>query len=925
MVCAVMLMLTTGVLCAQDLPRIQHFDKSVYGAQNQNWAISQTEDGLMVFANNAGLLTFDGFRWQLAGLPHGQVARSVFAQGNRLYTGGFSEFAVFEPDKKTGFKYRPANLTSDNQVVLSDEIWHIVPSAFDDSSVYYQSFSRIYKYRAGRSVELKPPSNIMFLQNVNGRMLFQGIGRGLYELKSDGSFYFLEGTELLSQTIVAFIAPLQGDSVLVGTKNHGFFVVAGISCTPWSSVYNNMLRPLQPNKAVVLHNGGLAIGTVLDGVFVFDNRMQLQYHINQTNGLQNNTVLSMFVDKAGGLWLGLDKGIDRINLNARFRWYHDLEGRIGNVYAAVLHQGVLYVGTNHGVYWRPWHDSGKPFEFIKGTQGQVWHMQVFNDHVLCGHNEGTFLIQNGRSVLISDITGGWQTIAVPGRPDMLLQGTYSGLVVFARAAGGGWQVRNRVSGFSEPIRQIQFDKQGQLWAVHPNCGLWRLTLDRDLQAVQSLKRITAADGIGYDDKVRLLNWHDTLLVKSGSHVWAYTAQGFKTYTLPLPLDGQLLILPQGHMALARPKELIVQTQGRLVSWPVDMVENYEKIEVLGGDQLLFCLENGFATCRLSDLVEAQTAPHKVRVSVLEVVSDPVERFFMPADAGPVQLRATQNNLRFYISPPDFEGSHYIKWQLDGSTHRSGVVDQSGLFELNSLPAGNYTLRLLCHDQTTTFDFEIRRHWWLRWWALIVWLLMFTGLFGLVEFYNRLRISRSMDVAHAEYLRALELQKIKAEKDRLEKEQILENQLRHTENQRLQDELDNKNRELSNLTLNLIRKNELLADLKTKLKDISSENDKVWQIIRAIDTQMADDNEWALFENAFNQVHDAFFKKIKHAYPELSTGDLRLAALLKLNLNSKEIAAVLGISVRGIENKRYRLRKKLGLAEDVNLTEWLIVF
>jgi Sigma-70, region 4. len=73
------------------------------------------------------------------------------------------------------------------------------------------------------------------------------------------------------------------------------------------------------------------------------------------------------------------------------------------------------------------------------------------------------------------------------------------------------------------------------------------------------------------------------------------------------------------------------------------------------------------------------------------------------------------------------------------------------------------------------------------------------------------------------------------------------------------------------------------------------------------------------------VHDDFFKRLLLTYPQLTPGDLRLAAYLKLNLSSKEIAPLLNISVRGVENKRYRLRKKLGLPEEANLTEFILNF
>ncbi|MBK6995650.1 MAG: hypothetical protein IPH31_12245 [Lewinellaceae bacterium] len=89
--------------------------------------------------------------------------------------------------------------------------------------------------------------------------------------------------------------------------------------------------------------------------------------------------------------------------------------------------------------------------------------------------------------------------------------------------------------------------------------------------------------------------------------------------------------------------------------------------------------------------------------------------------------------------------------------------------------------------------------------------------------------------------------------------------------------------------------------------------------------MESDHDWEIFEESFNRVHDDFFKRLMHDFPDLTPGDLRLAGYLKMNLSSKEIAPLLNISIRGIENKRYRLRKKLGLSEEANLTEFIMAF
>ena len=99
----------------------------------------------------------------------------------------------------------------------------------------------------------------------------------------------------------------------------------------------------------------------------------------------------------------------------------------------------------------------------------------------------------------------------------------------------------------------------------------------------------------------------------------------------------------------------------------------------------------------------------------------------------------------------------------------------------------------------------------------------------------------------------------------------------------------------------------------------------FRLRKLIESHLSADEDWQTYEQAFNQVHDAFFTKLKQKHPQLTTGDLRLASFLRLNLSSKEIASLLGISVRGVENKRYRLRKKLGLPPDANLAAYIIEF
>src|SRR5690606_2803988 len=140
----------------------------------------------------------------------------------------------------------------------------------------------------------------------------------------------------------------------------------------------------------------------------------------------------------------------------------------------------------------------------------------------------------------------------------------------------------------------------------------------------------------------------------------------------------------------------------------------------------------------------------------------------------------------------------------------------------------------------------------------------------------------------------------------------------------------KSRKLADTTINLVRKNEMLLAIKDELEQATNRKNKsgspaksLSKMEHLIDQHLTSEEDWQVFEANFNQLHDQFFKRLKDQYPDLTPGDLRLAAYLKMNLSSKEIAPLLNISVRGVENKRYRLRHKMGLEGEVNLTEYLM--
>ena len=142
------------------------------------------------------------------------------------------------------------------------------------------------------------------------------------------------------------------------------------------------------------------------------------------------------------------------------------------------------------------------------------------------------------------------------------------------------------------------------------------------------------------------------------------------------------------------------------------------------------------------------------------------------------------------------------------------------------------------------------------------------------------------------------------------------------NETLEASIKNKNRELAISTMSLIKKNEFLNNLKSELRQSNNDQD-INRVIKIIDRNINNTDDWKFFEEAFNNADKDFLKKIKSKHSSLTANDLRLCAYLRLNLSSKEIAPLLNISARSVEVKRYRLRKKMNLPHEMNLTNYIL--
>jgi tetratricopeptide (TPR) repeat protein/DNA-binding CsgD family transcriptional regulator len=136
--------------------------------------------------------------------------------------------------------------------------------------------------------------------------------------------------------------------------------------------------------------------------------------------------------------------------------------------------------------------------------------------------------------------------------------------------------------------------------------------------------------------------------------------------------------------------------------------------------------------------------------------------------------------------------------------------------------------------------------------------------------------------------------------------------------RTQQQLEYKNKELTTYALQLMERDDLLDKL---IDFIDKDKSKKAKSLK-VDRKQLIMNSWDEFEKRFVEVNAGFYERISLKFPDLTIGDLKYCALLKLNLRGKEISKLLSVTEKSVHMARYRIRKKFNLATDENLVEYL---
>ena len=913
---------------AQELPPIQNFYPEDYHGENQNWDISQATDKRIYVANSKGLVEFNGASWTLYPSPNETIMRSVKVVGDRVYTGSFMDFGYWKRTVFGRLEYISISSKLSVSLIEDEEFWNIIGL---ENYMVFQSLRRIYIYNVQdgsvSTIESRSTINKSFL--VDNTIYFHRLEEGLFKIESGKDQLISNATILKNDEVINVFK--EKDGILVLTKDNGFFMVGKDgNLSPAEKFPNIMLRNFSLYDGIQLKDGNYALGTISDGLIHLKSNGELSFQINQNNGLSNNTVLSVFEDVSSNIWLGLDYGISYINVKSPYRVFNDYNGKLGSVYAAAVFENNLYLGTNQGLYFKNLASAGE-YKLISGTQGQVWHLEVFHGKLLCGHHKGTFQINGDRATKVGNVAGTWRLASLDGATNLLLQGNYRGLYIL-EFDGVNWGVRNKIRGFNNSSRY--FETLGNtIFVNHEYNGVFQLSVNEGFTKIEQVIKDTQIKGsnsglvkyrrdllYAYKDGILKFDTVQRKFVRDSLLSSVYSDVSYESGKLIVDkVDNKLWIFTKPGIHFAAPTGLTNDIQLRGIPLKKEMrdgILGYENIIKLDENEYLLGKTSGYT---ILDISETEPLEFNVNISGVANAQYRTDESLVDASKA-VEFNSDQNDFHFSFYSPEyhkFSDANY-QYKLDGIYDTWSEWSSQAEVTYENLPPGRYHFEVrskigdVFSKNTASYSFSIARPWYTSN------VMLATYIVGVILF------SLFMHNVYNKYYKRQREKLVEQNRKEMELAQVQsEKEIINLKNQQLQRENKAKTKELAASTMSIIKKNELLGAIKKELLNTVTNAKAIQPVVAIIDKSLNENDNWEMFQEAFNNADSTFLKTVKSLHPALSPNDLKLCAYLRLNLSSKEIAQLFNISPRSVEIKRYRLRKKLDLNHQDNLVNYIL--
>jgi ligand-binding sensor domain-containing protein/DNA-binding CsgD family transcriptional regulator len=930
------------------MPDILNYDNTTYSAGTHNWDIQQDRSGIIYFANDEGLLTFDGSRWKIYPLPNKTIVRSIkIGFDNKIYAGGQGDFGFFSPDKNGKLFFTSLREKIPKNHRSFADIYNVQSVG---NAIFFRAENNIFKWQGGKITVLRTSTKWLYMGMANNTIIAQDKDKGLLKLSGDNWLPLLTNP-IPEGFMVSSISQFGRDTILISALAHGLHTITGGQMTPVKAASNI----LNISSARRIDDQSIAIATLYNGCYLMDTRGKLIYHLSKGSGLQNNAIICLFKDSNSNIWLGLTDGISFVANNNAIKHINPAIFDNAAGHTAIIHNHTFYAGLSNGFYRLPLtgatdiSTTQNNFATVPDAYGQAWGVNLINGKLLLSRHDGAFELTDKGTRPISTAQGYWNFLSYSptnvAKP-IVLAGNYNGISILNHI-NNEFSVAGNITNFSESSRFVVADGKNNVWVSHPYKGVYKIALA--MMHTKNVMLYTDKKGLPSTFNNHLYKVKNIIVVGTEKGVYAYNEQkdSFEISSYFAPIFGKKYVRylkedTQGNIWFIEDKKLgVAQYNGK--TYKLLYIPELNG-KTLGGFEHIYCVDKnnvfvgaqkGFYHINYEKYL-ANAGRQQVRINLVKAFGKSDIALF-GGYFGDVNENAEQkevpevkhgwNSFHFEYSSTINRNKENIFYScyLRGFDEHWSALDKKTEKDYTNLPAGHYTFMVKTQDNlgnespVATYEFDILPPWYQSIVAYLIYGLIFLGIIYLV--YKRQQrkiinqqIAFQKEQEHIKYMHQLEL-------DKSEKEII------NLKNEKLELEIDTKNSELASNTMHLVQKADMMFKIKNELFKLKNELKDDTQaadfnkIIRLLNAEEKSDESWEQFSVHFDKVHVDFIKHLKDKFPSITTNELRLSAYLKMNLSTKEIATLMKISPRGVEIGRYRLRKKLNIASNVNLFEF----
>jgi DNA-binding CsgD family transcriptional regulator/cbb3-type cytochrome oxidase subunit 3 len=889
------------------LPFVENYNKSNYQGDNQIWNIVQGNDKAMYFANNSYLLRYDGVQWEKYSLPDKTMIRSLFVDGDKIYSGSYKEFGYWYRKEGKMIYY---SISGNKKINNSDGIQDVWKIFKYKNNIYFQTFNDIFIYNGKEVNTINFPFLISYCFQVDKKLIVASVNGGIF-LLNNSKIEKIPNREALENNVIHAIEKYKNKTYYFTRKN-GVYVEENEVLSPWKNALNDTLKSSNINSAKFIANNKLIIGTASKGVFILDLTKNTYTKINRNNILMNNSILSIYEDKEKNIWLGLDNGIAHIEVNSPTAIFYDRTGVLGSVYSVATTKNGFLLASNHGVFKY----ENNIFSLISNAQGQAWDIKKIDDKYVIGHDEGTFLYENQKYLKLNSKSGGWYFTKSTAN-DTYLQATYSGVLFYKDS--NDLSQSNELKGFYKPIKYVSQSKNNEIWAADKNKGLYRVTYNNNYETLK-VENVTQDNKIANDFGVKIFEFRSEVLflIHNSWYTYNYIAEKLeinKLFNTNFKNISDIVSIDEKHFLVLQ-DGILYQIYADGTKFVRNIIhEKYYKGKIINDNLKVFKDKNNYLLNLDDGFISLQ-----LRCDSTQKATVKIEAFN--------ENRLVQNDskikynteIRINVITGLFGAkSPNIFYKLNESPNYSPI--KNGQIVLNNLKSSTNTVSIYQNDglhyvKVSSFKFTVTNPWYFSFWMIMLYLLLLGTILYVYYKWNKLRYNQRLRLREEE---------LKHQKEILEMELKAENQLSSQEYEKyiLELELKSKSSEVTGKSLSIAKQGEMIENIQKILESETDVNKLKNEIKKAIKINSINKHEWEIFETNLNQIHNEFIINLSKKYPILTPKDIKLCIYLKMNLSSKEIAPMMNISFRGVDLHRYRLRKKLNLSQDENIYKFLL--